>query len=721
MTVPDFGDSEAGASSLDATTLARVCLDNLLSSEPEKFYFKDRGSRFVRVSAGHMHLFNAKTADDIIGKTDFDFFTVDHAQPAFEAEQQIIATGLPIVDLEERETWPDREDTWVVTTKMPLRDHTGRIIGTFGMSRDITQRKRLAVELEAKTARLAGVEAELRRLLESSPDAMLRYDAQLRHVYANPVALALFGRSVEDVVGSTARELGLPRDFLDIWEPALRKVIQSGDGAIVEFGIGNPDRLFFEARMVVETGDDGDVVGVFVIVRDLTDRKRAEDALALQAVQDPLTGLANRILLVDRLEQALVRLERQPGRIAVLFLDLDRFKVVNDSLGHAAGDALLIDVAGRLRLAARRSDTVARFGGDEFVMLCERLSADEDAAVIAGRITRALSAPFTYDGKTIHLTGSLGIAVTDDSGTRSESLIRDADAAMYQAKERGHGNGSYQFFDAGVRERAVARMTMEGQLHEALERAEFRLIFQPLVTLDESRRLLGLEALIRWQHPERGLLAPDAFMAVAEDTNLIIPIGRWVLDEACRQLALWNARRDTANPLTMAVNVSARQLGHPSLPTDVAESIARHCIEPRLLTIELTETALLEEAVTSGATLATLSALGVRLALDDFGTGYSSLGHLRRYPVDILKIDRSFVDGLDGRDGDAAIVGAVTAMAHALGMVTVGEGIETKGQFEALRALGCDEGQGFLMARPMRPEQLEDLLAEHAALEPRAD
>ncbi|MDQ1726242.1 MAG: hypothetical protein QOK14_287, partial [Frankiaceae bacterium] len=395
--------------------------------------------------------------------------------------------------------------------------------------------------------------------------------------------------------------------------------------------------------------------------------------------------------------------------------------VVNDSLGHAAGDALLIDIAGRLRLAARRSDTVARFGGDEFVMLCERLSADEDAAVIAGRITRALSAPFTYDGKTIRLTGSLGIAVTDDSGTRSDALIRDADAAMYQAKERGHGNGSYQFFDAGVRERAVARMTMEGQLHEALERAEFRLIFQPLVTLDESRRLLGLEALIRWQHPERGLLAPDAFMAVAEDTNLIIPIGRWVLDEACRQLALWNARRDTANPLTMAVNVSARQLGHPSLPTDVAESIARHCIEPRLLTIELTETALLEEAVTSGATLATLSALGVRLALDDFGTGYSSLGHLRRYPVDILKIDRSFVDGLDGRDGDAAIVGAVTAMAHALGMVTVGEGIETKGQFEALRALGCDEGQGFLMARPMRPEQLEDLLAEHAALEPRAD
>jgi len=287
---------------------------------------------------------------------------------------------------------------------------------------------------------------------------------------------------------------------------------------------------------------------------------------------------------------------------------------------------------------------------------------------------------------------------------------------MYQAKERGYGNGGYQFFDAGVRDRAVARMTLEGELRDALERREFVLLYQPLVSLADDR-LLGFEALIRWQHPQRGLLDPSAFIAVAEDTNLIIPIGRWVLDEACRQLALWNAERPAETGLTMAVNVSARQLGHPSLPKDVADVIARHGIPPRLLTIELTETALLEEAVTSGATLDTISALGVQLALDDFGTGYSSLGHLRRYPVNILKIDRSFVDGLDGQGGDDAIVGAVTAMARALGMTTVGEGIETPGQFAALRALGCDDGQGYLMSWPLRPDQLVDLLATAAEAE----
>ena len=713
VTIPDFGDPRAGASALDAATLARICLDNLLDSEAEKFYFKDLGSRFVRVSSGHMRLFHAESAQEIVGKTDFDFFTTEHAQLAFDAEQEIIATGEPLLGIEERETWPDRPDTWVLTTKMPLRDGAGRIIGTFGLSRDITARKRLALELGAKTSRLAGVEAELHRLLESSPDAMLRYDADLRHVYANPAALALLSRSTEDVVGRTSRELGLPLDFLDIWEPALRMVLQSGESAVVEVSIGAPTPLFLEARMVVETDDAAGVVGVFVIARDLTDRKRAEEALALQAVQDPLTGLANRVLLVDRLQQALVRLERQPGRLAVIFLDLDRFKVINDSLGHAAGDALLLEVAARLRIAARRSDTVARFGGDEFVMLCERLSADEDAAVIAGRISRALAEPFAYDGQILRLTGSMGIAVTEEAGTRPEILIRDADAAMYQAKERGHGSGSYQFFDAGVRERAVARMTMEGELHEAIARNEFRLHYQPLVSLHGDRALLGFEALIRWEHPRRGLLAPAAFMSVAEDTNLIVPIGRWVLDEACRQLAVWNAQRGPASALSIAVNVSARQLGHASLPGDVADSIARHGVEPRLLTIELTETALLEEAVTSAATLDTLAALGVRLALDDFGTGYSSLGHLRRYPVNILKIDRSFVDGLDSRGGDAAIVAAVTAMAHALGMTTVGEGIETAGQLEALRALGCDEGQGYLMSRPLGPEQLAAIFDEY--------
>ncbi|HEY0871312.1 MAG TPA: EAL domain-containing protein, partial [Acidothermaceae bacterium] len=559
---------------------------------------------------------------------------------------------------------------------MPIRDDRGQIVGTFGVSRDITESKRLSAELEHRTADLVRVEAELRRLLESSPDAMVRYDVDLRHVYLNPAATAFLARPSDEVLGKTDRELGLPIDFLDQWEPALRHVLATGASAQVEFHVETPTPLFMEARMVAECGEGGRVDGVFVIARDLTDRKRAEDALAAQAVQDPLTGVANRVLLVDRLQQALVRLERHPGRLAVMFLDVDRFKVINDSVGHGAGDALLVEIARRLELTARRSDTVARFGGDEFVVLCEQVAALEDAAVMAGRITRALAEPFAYANQIIHITASIGIAVTDDPLTPPASLIRDADAAMYQAKDRGRGNGSFQFFDAGVRERAVARMEIDGQLRHAIERAEFRLFYQPLVTLDDERRLLGVEALIRWQHPDRGLLAPAEFMAVAEDTNLIIPIGRWVLDEACRQVAQWNATRGPDDALTVAVNVSARQLSHPDLAADVAAALTRHALPAHLLTIEVTESALLEDAVTSAAIMDELAALGVQLALDDFGTGYSSLGHLRRFPVNILKIDRSFVEGLDGGGGDVAIVGAVTAMAHAMGMTTVGEGIE---------------------------------------------
>ena len=705
-----FGEPGAGASTFDDVQLDHLCLRNLLAAEAAKFYFKDLGSRFVRLSSGHVDLFKASSAADIIGRTDFDFFTDEHAQAAYDAEQHIIATGEAIIDLEERETWPDRPDSWVVTSKMALRDGDGTVIGTFGLSLDITERKQLASELEASAVTLRRTEAELRRLLESSPDAMIRYDAELRHVYDNPAALRLIGMVAEQVIGRTDRELGFPAEVLDDIEPALRHVLSEGVGAQVEFGTPEPNPLWLQSRMVPEIGEDGTVIGVFTIVRDLTDRKRAEEALAIQAVQDPLTGLANRVLLTDRLQQSLVRLEREPGRLAVLFLDLDRFKVINDSLGHAAGDALLVEVARRLREAGRRSDTVARFGGDEFVVLCDRVTASEDAAVIAARISRSLAEPFSHEGQTLHVSGSIGIAVTDDPRATAEELLRDADAAMYQAKERGRRSGSFQFFDAGVRERAVARMTMEGQLRAALDGGEFRLLYQPLIALAEGRRLLGFEALIRWQHPTRGLLAPDAFIGIAEDTNLIVPIGRWVLDEACRQLSVWNASRDTTRQLTVAVNVSARQIAHTRLTADVAAALARHAVAPRLLTLELTETALLEEATISTTVLRDLSALGVQLALDDFGTGYSSLGHLRRFPVNILKIDRSFVDGLGEGGGDTAIVAAVTAMAHALGMTTVGEGIETQGQFQALQDLGCDDGQGYLMARPMPPEQLTEMV-----------
>ncbi len=533
---------------------------------------------------------------------------------------------------------------------------------------------------------------------------MTLYDRDLRLTYANPAALQLLSVPADSVLGRRVDDLGFPPGFTH----ALRRVLETHDGTDIEHELAAPSgRLFLQSRVVLEVDSRGAPSGVLVVTRDLTDRKRAEDALAEQAVRDPLTGLANRTLLAERLTRALMRLDHHPKRLAVLFLDLDRFKVVNDSLGHSAGDALLVEVAARLRRCARRGDTVARFGGDEFVVLCDQLSDRDDAAFIANRVLRTLAEPFCYQGQEIYPAASIGIAVADRAGCTAEELIRDADAAMYQAKEggRGRSRGRYEFFDAQVRERALARLAVENELRWALDSLQFELVYQPLKSLADGQ-LIGAEALIRWVHPERGPIPPGEFIPVAEDSDLIVEIGQWVLNEALRQLASWNASRPRESALTMAVNLSPRQLGHPSLAADVTEALSRHRIPPELLCLEITETALLEEEHTSAHAVSRLSDLGVQFALDDFDTGYSSLGHLRRFPVDILKIDRMFVDGLDRMTGEAAIVAAVIAMAHALGMTAVGEGIETPTQLEELRRLGCDHGQGYLLARPLTVAEL---------------
>ena len=707
--LPPFGDPAAGASALDDDELDRICFRNLLAGAPETAYFKDLGSRFVRVSRGQAHSFRADSIEEVIGTTDFDHFDAAHAQPAFEAEQEIIRTGKPIIELEEEEVFPDgRPSNWVVTTKQPLLDDDGRIIGTFGLSRSITERKRLTAALEERTVELARVERELRRLLETSPDPIVRFDPALRYSFANPAAEELLGLRPDAMLGHTNRELGLVGESFAKWEAALRRVLSSELPVDLELSLGRSAPRYLHVGITPEFDDAGELAGVFVMGRDITARKLAEDELAERAVHDPLTGLANRVLLADRIQHALARLRRYPSQLAVLFFDLDRFKVINDSLGHAAGDALLVEVGRRLTALARGSDTVARFGGDEFVMLCERIRRNDDAAIIARRIGEALEEPFVHEGHPIHITASIGITTTDDATTSPAALLRDADAAMYQAKQSGHGNGSYHFFDASVRERAVARLAVEGELRSSIEEGDFRLVYQPLVTLGEegSDRVVGFEALLRWQHPVRGLLSPADFMDVAEDTNLIVPIGKWVLDEACRQLAEWNAGRAPDDLLTMCVNVSGRQLSRADLVADVCDVLERHGLESHQLTLEITETALLEEASTSDGILWRLAGLGVRIALDDFGTGYSSLGHLRQFPVNVLKIDRAFVEGLDTARGEGAIVGAVTAMAHALGMTTVGEGIETRGEMEALRGLGCDVGQGYLIAHPLPPAEI---------------
>jgi predicted signal transduction protein with EAL and GGDEF domain len=449
----------------------------------------------------------------------------------------------------------------------------------------------------------------------------------------------------------------------------------------------------------------------------VVERIRAREQIAHQATHDTLTGLANRLLFHDRLELALARSERRGTFAALLFLDLDRFKDVNDTLGHSAGDELLRDVADRLKAALRGADTLARlggeeftlarFGGDEFVVLCEDLASEDDAVRVAERVQQALLIPFVLERKEYVVTASIGIVLSSAGHRDAESLLRDADIAMYRAKERGAGR--WEVFDERLRHRALERVATERALRTALEAGELRLHYQPIVAL-EGGRIHSTEALVRWQHPERGLVSPGEFIPIAEESALILQIGAWTLREACEQACRWRASLGDRAPLPVSVNVSARQLAQAELPDIIKHVLTETGLTAGDLAIEITETALIEESNVPAASLHALRSLGVKILLDDFGTGYSSLSHLQRFPIDALKIDRSFVMHLGAGDGHGSIVHAIAAMAGALGIEVVAEGVESAEQAAEVQALGCGSAQGYYFARPAPPAAIESLI-----------
>jgi diguanylate cyclase (GGDEF)-like protein/PAS domain S-box-containing protein len=443
------------------------------------------------------------------------------------------------------------------------------------------------------------------------------------------------------------------------------------------------------------------------VLGSVIERRRADDQLAHQALHDPLTGLPNRGLLIDRLAQALARRRRGGSALAVFFLDVDRFKLVNDGLGHGAGDELLKAVASRLRGVVRPSDTVARFGGDEFVVVCEEATDEATALSLAGRICEAVGDNVEVGGRRMQVSVSVGIVLADAERTDPEAVLRDADAAMYRAKERGRAR--VELFDSSLRERVMERLDAEAALRLAIDRGELRLVFQPEVSLTDGT-VVGVEALMRWQHPERGLLGPGAFLPMAEETGLIVPMGTWALEQACRHATMWRGSHRDAPPFVVWVNLSARQLCEPGLPDRVAEIVADTGADPTMVGIEITESVLMEDIDAVGAALHALEALGLKLAIDDFGTGFSSLSYLKQFPVHMLKVDQSFVAGLGQDDGDSAIVRAVIELAHSLGLTAVAEGVETAQQMAALRRLGCDAAQGYYFDRPGSPAAISALL-----------
>jgi len=516
--------------------------------------------------------------------------------------------------------------------------------------------------------------------------------------YANAAARAFTGldvhnsdaRCLDDVFTPTGRTI-LEHDAMPA---ALRDGTWRGECALLGMsGVAIPVRLLVNVR----TRGDGSVDEIVVVSENLTERLELGERLAAQAMHDPLTGLANRALFLERLSTAMARAGDDPTSVGVMFVDLDNFKYVNDSLGHEAGDRLLALLARRFEALLRDSDLVGRFGGDEFLILCEHLGDANDALDVARRIVSSVTLPFMLDDDEVFLAASAGLAVPTGPDDPPESLLRDASIALYRAKELGKSR--VELFEVPMRVRSLERLQIDRDLRRGLAEGQFRLLYQPIVNL-ESGTVAGFEALLRWEREEGELLAPDAFLSVAEDTGIVVPIGAWALREACRQTAWWHESIPEAPPFSMSVNLSGRELALPDLAARVAVVLDETGVDPSGLTFELRETAVLHDFDAALAALKGLCGLGVRLSIDDFGTGFSSLGYLKRLPVDSVKIDRAFIDGLGLDDDDTDIVGAVVSMAHALGLTVIAEGVETPEQLHQLEALGCDAAQGFYFARP---------------------
>jgi diguanylate cyclase (GGDEF)-like protein/PAS domain S-box-containing protein len=596
---------------------------------------------------------------------------------------------------------------WVPSYLSVAKAETLGLMGAFVLVFVIRMAGATSEQKEQAEASLRTSEERFRSLVQNSSDTTLVLGAAGVILYASPAARSLLGREPDELIGLRASELVHPEDR-EWTEPTLADLLKT-EVVIdpVQFRMQHADGTWRYAEAVVTDMRARSSVGGYVInVRDITERKEAEDKLAHQALHDSLTGLPNRLLLVDRLRSAIARGTRHDGPPpVVMFLDLDRFKLVNDSLGHGAGDELLVCVADRLRAVVRTSDTLSRFGGDEFVILCEGMASQDAVMALAQRAMMAIDEPFVINGEKFHIGVSIGVAFVDDDGPSPEELLGDADYAMYLAKARS-GQGRVQLFDQATRAVARQRVHTETALARALEREELVVYYQPIVET-ATRRWVGVEALLRWEHPTRGLLAPAAFLDVAEQTGLIVPIGEWVLSEACRQVQHWNRSLPPDEHLAVSVNLSGRQLTEPDLARTIASALEKASIDPQAvrLVLEVTETLLPTDEYEARCRLIELHEMGIQLAIDDFGTGYSSLRYVRDLPISTIKIDRSFVSGLGNSDHDEAIVTAVTQLATTLGLRVVAEGVETESQFAFLSRVGCDYSQGYLFGRPQPPER----------------
>ena len=584
-------------------------------------------------------------------------------------------------------------------------------IGWFAWFRRLVQRHRALQQRVTAQESLEASEKRLMALVQNGSELVTVLDAGGRTTYVSPSSRVVLGLDPEEVLGTAMVDHVLDDDVQTV--VAQVSGLGPGEDRSVRVRVRHADgRVLVLEGSLTNLLDEPAVSGLVLTLRDVTERHALQERLAVQAFYDDLTGLANRQLFMDRLAHALGRgadgsSAADGPEVTVLFCDVDDFKTVNDSLGHGCGDELLATVARRIADAVRPGDTAARLGGDEFAVLLDR-TPSEDAMRVAARLVEALEEPVTVGGTSVPVRLSIGVATARGGSADEQELLRNADLAMYEAKGAGRATGrsTTARYEAAMHAQAVERLALRSELHRALDEEQLVLHYQPTVSIADGR-ITGFEALVRWQHPERGLVPPSAFIPLAEETGLVVRLGSWVLREACRQAVALQPR----GPVTMAVNVAAQQLAHPGFVQEVLGVLAETGLPPHLLVVEITESVVVSDLAAVSPRLAALREHGIRVAIDDFGTGYSSLAYLSQLPVDVLKVDKTFVDRVASGQDDASITQAIIAMSHRLGLSTVAEGVEEPDQHAWLREASCDLGQGYLWSRPVPADQLPALLA----------
>ncbi|THK39614.1 EAL domain-containing protein [Ensifer sp. MPMI2T] len=715
-------------------------LETMINHVPDYIYAKDTKGRFLIANEVTVADNGLESLQDLVGKTDFDLHPAKFAQAIADVEERVIETGEPIFGIEERAIVTKGRDRWLMTSKVPLRNKSGKIVGIVGVSRDISDRKAAERLLEGQ-ARLLEMIATGKPLDQFFTDLILLIELLLPSVKGSILLLSEDGQhllhgaapSLDEVFCATIHgaEIG-PRVgscgtaawrgeqvivadvFADpLWEGYTDVVKPYGFRSCWSTPIHSHDRkvlgtfALYSQEPGVPSEQQKELIAMATYLAGIAiERKRAEDRISFMAHHDALTGLPNRVLFEEQVASVLEAIRGRDQWAVLAFLDLDNFKFINDSLGHSAGDELLKAVSERMRAAVRKSDMVVRVGGDEFILLLNGLPTERD--VVLSRleeIRAAIAAPVQLSGRSLQVTCSMGVACFPNQGRTVSELLANADAAMYRAKELGRNN--LQVFTEEMAAKAHEKLLRQEELREAIARDEFLLHFQPQMNL-ASGRIFAAEALLRWRHPVHGVISPGAFIPLAEETGLIVPIGDWVLKTACRQCKAW--QEAGLPPLIISVNVSARQFLERNWATRVATVLAETGLEARYLELELTESLIMQDVPGAIATMHELEAIGVHLAIDDFGTGYSSLSALKRFPVQRLKIDRSFVEDIPDDDDDKAITSAIISLAQNLGLRVIAEGVETEAQVDFLRQSGCDEIQGYFFSPPLVARDFEALL-----------